>query len=92
MNYLLLFNVFTTFVIYQCYHIKVNQNIQNIKLCINCSNYKKIKNLPEELGVCKLFSPEVNLITGKNLYYPAMVARKIENLCGDAGKYYSNKT
>ena len=79
--------LFATFSLYQSYSLKMNQNV---KLCINCKNYQRIKKIPEELGICKLFSPDINLITGKNLYYPALVARKIDKLCGIDGKYYNS--
>jgi len=82
-----LYLLFATFSLYQSYNIKMNKNI---KLCINCKHYEKIKKIPEEFGVCKLFSPDINLITGKNLYYPAIVARKIDKLCGTDGKYYNS--
>ena len=90
MNYLFLLNIFATFMIYECYNININfdRNFKNTKLCIDCKNYIRIKNLPEEFGVCKLFSPELNLINGKSLYYPAFVARKIDKLCGFEAKYH----
>ena len=81
--------LFATFSLHQSYNVKMNQNV---KLCINCKNYQRIKKIPEELGICKLFSPDINLITGKSLYYPAIVARKIDKLCGIDGKYYDGDT
>ena len=78
--------LFATFSLHQSYNVKMNQNV---KLCINCKNYQRIKKIPEEFGICKLFSPDINLITGKSLYYPAIVARKLDKLCGIDGKYYN---
>ena len=82
-----LFLLFSTFSLNESYHIKINENV---KLCIHCKNYKRVKNMTEEFGICKLFSPDINLITGKNLYYPAIIARKIDKLCGIDGKYFKN--
>jgi len=76
-----------SFSLYESYKVKINQNI---KLCVNCKHYEKVKKIPEEFGICKLFSPELNLITGKSLYYPAFVSRKLDKLCGIDGKYYES--
>ena len=76
--------LFATFSLYQSHNLKMNQNV---KLCINCKNYQRIKKIPEEFGICKLFSPDINLITGKSLYYPALVARKLDKLEGNIIEY-----
>jgi hypothetical protein len=70
--------------------LKINTINKDIKLCINCNNFIKKIGIPDEFGDCKLFTLKINYITGVHPYVPALVSRKLDNLCGIDGKYYDD--
>jgi hypothetical protein len=80
----------TSIFLYKYNALKFNTVNNNIKLCINCKNFIKKVGIPNELGDCKLFTLKVNYITGVHPYVPALISRKLDNLCGINGKYYED--